>query len=134
MTHSPVRVLIVEDDSAIRNALTEKFNREGFTVFGAENGETGLSVATQELPDCILLDILMPKMDGLTMLHLLRQNPRTVATPVILLTNMNELTDVSEALSLGVQDYLVKSSWRLEDVVLKVREKTAGPLLTVPNV
>lgn len=123
MTSTLHCLLIVEDDTPLRNALVDKFTREGFSVSAAENGELGLSAMQSTKPDCILLDIRMPKMNGLDMLKSLRALPTGREVPVILLTNVNEVEQVSEALVLGVQDYLVKSSWRLDDVVQKVKEK-----------
>lgn len=123
MTRTAPCLLIVEDDAPLRKALLDKFTREGFTVASAENGELGLSAVQSAPPDCILLDIRMPKMNGLDMLKSLRMLPTGKTVPVILLTNVNEVEQVSEALVLGVQDYLVKSSWRLDDVVQKVKEK-----------
>lgn len=123
MTSTAHSLLIVEDDTPLRKALIDKFTREGFHVESAENGELGLSAVQTTQPDCILLDIRMPKMNGLDMLKSLRMLPNGKEVPVILLTNVNEVEQVSEALVLGVQDYLVKSSWRLDDVVQKVKEK-----------
>ncbi len=116
-------VLIVEDDSAIRRALIDKFTVDGCKALGAENGQEGLDVATKEHPDAIVLDLLMPKMDGMSMLRQLREDSWGKDVPVLILTNSNSGGDVEEALKLGVYDFLVKADWRIEDVVERVRTR-----------
>ena len=117
------KILIVEDDESLRNALCDKFIKEGFTVLKAQDGEEGLKMALQQHPDLILLDILMPKMDGLTMLRKFRETDKDKKVPVILLSNLSDVKDISEALSLGAKEYLVKTAWKLEDLVAKVNER-----------
>ena len=116
-------MLIVEDDASLRGALCKKFIKEGFNVLSAEDGEEGLKTALEQHPDLILLDILMPKMDGLTMLKKFRESDKDKNTPVMLLSNLTDVQDISEALLLGAKEYLVKSNWKLEDLVKKVGEK-----------
>ena len=115
-------VLVVEDDVSLLNALVDKFSREGFSVLEAKNGEEGLEIALQKHPDVILLDVVMPKMDGMTMLKRLRENEWGKTAGVIILTNLSELAKVSEAVTHGSFEYLVKSDWKIEDVVAKVKE------------
>ncbi|OGG20713.1 hypothetical protein A3D03_05500 [Candidatus Gottesmanbacteria bacterium RIFCSPHIGHO2_02_FULL_40_13] len=117
------KILIVEDEPALLSALLEKFRQEGFAAIGAKDGQEGLDTALREHPDLILLDIIMPVMDGMTMLYELRKDNWGRNVPVILLTNLSEAESVAESLSQGVYDYLVKSDWKLEDIVKKVREK-----------
>ena len=119
------KILIIEDEASLRHALQEKFAREGFTVFDAKDGEAGLAIAFQERPELILLDMMMPKMDGMTMLHKLRsENEWGKHLPVLLLTNlgsdnrmvMKEIFDDVSA------HYLVKSNWSIKQIVEKARE------------
>lgn len=117
------KILIVEDETSLRNALRDKLLLEGFIVLEAKNGEEGLGVALRDHPDLILLDIIMPKMDGLTMLKKLREDVWGKNTKVILLTNLSDNEKVSEALLQGSYDYLVKSDWKIEDVVTKIRAR-----------
>ncbi|MEK7588367.1 MAG: response regulator [Patescibacteria group bacterium] len=119
-------ILIVEDEVSLRNALCDKFKREGFNVFEAKDGEVGLVVARKEKPDIILLDIVMPKMDGMSMLKKLRADgPWSKSVPVMLLTNLG--ADDKEMAKDIVEDeltsYLVKSNWAINDVVKKVKER-----------
>lgn len=119
-------ILIIEDEASQRKALAEKFTREGFMVLEAKDGVQGLAVALEAQPDLILLDIVMPKMDGMTMLKKLRKKSAWGKTvPVILLTN---LSADSEEINKGIAEnepayYLVKSDWSIGDVVAKVRER-----------
>ncbi|MCD4694162.1 response regulator [bacterium] len=117
------KILIVEDERSLMASLRKKFKLEGFEVLEANDGEKGLEVALKEKPDLILLDVVMPNMDGMTMLKKLRVEGTLKKTPVIFLTNLADVNYVNEAIDLDVFDYLVKSNWRIEDVVKKVKEK-----------
>lgn len=116
--------MIVEDDEAILKSLVFQFKKNDFSVVAAKDGEEGLRLAKLEQPDVILLDIMMPKMDGMAMLKELRQTDEYgQQVPIILLTNLSDTDKVAEAVNLGVYDYLVKSDWNLEDVVKTVKGK-----------
>jgi len=125
MTEAKKKILIVEDDSMLLNIMSEKLVGEGFAVVQAQDGEEGLHKAIAEQPDLILLDVLMPKMDGVTMLKKLRATKKSLATPVILLTNVTYGPQIDEAIKHGVQDFLIKTNWKLSDVVQKIRQKLA---------
>ena len=111
------KILIVEDEASQRMALVDKFTREGFSVVEAKDGKDGLTIALQEHPDLILLDIVMPVMDGMTMLQKIREDAWGKDVKVIVLTNL------SDALAHGSYDYLVKSDWKINDVVARVRAR-----------
>ena len=117
------KILIIEDEPSLRGALVDKLSREGFCCLEAKNGLEGLDAALKEHPDLILLDIIMPVMDGMTMLEELRKNPWGKNVPVILLTNLSEVEKVAQSLHHGVYDYLVKSDWKLEDIAKKIKTK-----------
>ncbi|MFA6552968.1 MAG: response regulator [Patescibacteria group bacterium] len=116
------KILVIEDENSLRRALVEKLNHSGYTPIEAKDGQAGLALALKEYPDLILLDIVMPVMDGLTMLDKLRKNSWGRDVPVILLTNLNESKDIAEAIKNGAYDYLVKSDWKLEDVITVIRQ------------
>jgi len=116
-------ILIVEDEKPLRQALVDKFTREGFSILEAKDGEEGLRAAQDKHPALILLDIIMPKMDGMTMLQELRRDDAAGGIPVIILTNLTDAKAVEKAVGQGVYDFLVKSDWRLEEVVAKVKKK-----------
>lgn len=111
----------MEDERPLLRALEEIISRKGFLALTAKDGEEGLKVALANRPDLILLDIIMPKMNGLEMLKKLRKDPRGKNIPVILLTNDSKPDDMSETLKDNAIDYLIKSDWEIEDVVKKVK-------------
>ena len=117
------KILVVEDDRALGNALVAKFTKEKFAVLLGCDGEEGLELALNEHPDLILLDIIMPKMDGLTMLERLRRDDWGKNVPVIMLTNLSDELKMVEAIKGGSFDYLIKSDWNINDVVEKVRQR-----------
>jgi DNA-binding response OmpR family regulator len=119
------KVLVVEDDPPILGALVDKLTREGFVVFQGTNGEEGLAIALAERPDIILLDILMPVMDGSTMMSKLRaENEWGKKVPIILLTNLStaEMKVVKAVVEGDPAHYLVKSNWGMADVMSKLKE------------
>ncbi len=132
MTTDPQKetVLIVEDEVSLRGALRDKFTREGFQVYEAKDGEEGLAVARASRPQVILLDLMMPKMDGMTMLTLLRaMDAWGLRVPVFVLTNLGEDDKLTMK---GILDdsfayYLVKSNWSIDQIVVKVREAIMRP-------
>lgn len=117
------KILIVEDERPLLKALSEKFNNEGFEVLKAGDGKEGLDMALTKEPDIILLDIVMPVMDGISMLKNLRRDNSGKDIPVIILTNLSDAEHTADALENKAYDFLVKSDWKLEDVVKKVKEK-----------
>lgn len=117
------KILIVEDEPPLRNALRDKLSRENFAVLEAKNGEEGLEIALRERPDLILLDIIMPVMDGITMLKKLRGDDWGKNAKVIMLTNLSDDESLANAIAQGSHEYLVKSDWKIEDVVAKIRER-----------
>ncbi len=119
------RILIVEDEPAVSKALKERFEQEGFEVTQAQNGQEGLLRASNEKPDLILLDLIMPHMDGITMLQRLREDEWGKLAKVIVLSNLSDDSALARSMEKGVYDYLVKTDWKLEDVVAKVKERLA---------
>lgn len=126
--NNKVKVLIVEDEALILKPYAEELHDEGFIVITARDGEEGLRLALSAEPDIILLDILMPVMDGLTMMGKLRaKNSYGKQVPIILLTNLS--ANEEKIMKAVVDDqpayYLVKSDWNLSQVVAKIRERLA---------
>ncbi|MCR4274511.1 MAG: response regulator [Candidatus Campbellbacteria bacterium] len=124
MTDQKKSILIIEDEIQIRGALRDFLVQNGFAVLEAEDGEKGLDIATREHPNLILLDIVMPKMDGMTMLELLRDDPWGKTAPVIILTNLSATDEKRNAdvTKLLPAFYLVKSDWKLENLLEKIHE------------
>lgn len=118
------KILIVDDERPILDALIEKFEREDFAkLFSAGDGEAGLAIALKEHPDLIILDILMPKMDGISMLKRLREDDWGRSAKVIILTNFDTTDEMlKEVTSTEPSYYLLKSNWQIEDVIGKTKE------------
>jgi len=125
MNEQPKKILIVEDDKLLLNILSEEFQKNNFLVSLASNGEEGLDKALYEKPDLILLDIVMPVMDGLTMLKKLRAQKEGVKIPVMILTNLSGAETIEKGIQSGTFDFLVKANWDLGDIVKKVKERMA---------
>jgi CheY-like chemotaxis protein len=117
------QILIVEDVSFLQKAMKVILKDAGYDVIIASNGEDGLNKALKKHPDLILLDILMPKMDGMTMLKELRKDPWGKKAPVIILTNLNDKEKLIEATKEHVVDYYVKSDWEIDEIVKIVDDK-----------
>lgn len=116
-------ILVVEDDTPLLNALKEKLSDAGFTVLGAKNGEDGLASALSGHPDLIVLDILMPKMDGLEMLKKMREDAWGKNVPVMILTNLSDDGSIAHQMTEETFDYIIKSDIKIEAVVEKVKAK-----------
>lgn len=121
-------ILLVEDDLALRKVLVEKMTDEGFVVVEAADGEQGLALANEKHPALIVLDIFMPKMDGITMLSKLRSNddPWCKNVRVIVLTNSTDASTVAKVSGFGGTDFLIKSEWSLEALVARIRERLSS--------
>lgn len=114
------KVLVVEDEEILLTALKEELGSGGYEVEGALDGVEGLEKTKSFKPDLILLDLVMPKMDGMEMLQKLKGDAETRDVPVVILTNLSDYERISEALALGAMDYLVKANYKLEDLLEKV--------------
>ena len=115
-------ILVVEDEESLRNALNDKLTRENFNVLEAKDGEEGLEIALKYHPDLILLDLLMPKMNGIEMAGKLRQDKWGKNAKIIILTNLMETEKVQRELENSVYEYLIKNDIKLDDVVKKVKQ------------
>ncbi len=116
------KILIVEDDAVLQKVLTEYLTSEGFEISSALDGETGLQMSKTINPDLILLDIILPKKDGYEVLKEVKSDSKTKDIPIILLTNLDSISDVEKALELGATTYLVKADYKLEEVASKIKE------------
>lgn len=114
--------MLIEDDAFLLNMYASKFYLENFTVVTAEDGGKGLKMARKEKPDIILLDILMPKLDGFEVLKKLKADPATREIPVIMLTNLKDEDDIKKGLEGGAVDYLIKPQCMPTQVVEKIKQ------------
>ena len=115
------KILIVEDEPTLQRAILSVLTDQGYKIFSATNGEDAITIARKELPDLILLDLILPKKDGFAVLTDLKQEPATMNIPVIILTNLEGNTDVERALALGATTYLVKTNYKLEEIAEKIK-------------
>jgi DNA-binding response OmpR family regulator len=122
MAENKKDILLIEDEEVLANMYETKFTKEGFNIRKALNGETGLKMAQERIPDLILLDIIMPKLDGFSVLRKLKGDERLKTIPVVLLTNLGQDEDVKKGNELGVIGYLVKANTTPAQVVDKVKE------------
>ena len=117
------KILIVEDNKELTKVLTSALSNEDTSILEAHNGEEGLALALKEHPDLILLDVVMPKMDGIMMLQKIRKDAWGKNTSVIVLTNLSDQNRVADAMAEGVFDYLIKDDWSLDDIIARVNAK-----------
>lgn len=122
MDNSKIHVLLVEDDVFLSGIYQKKFEMEGFKISTADNGEKGLQDAKKKNPTIILLDILLPKLDGFAVLKGLKEDPALKDIPVILLTNLGQKDDVEKGLEMGAADYLIKAHFKPSEIVDKVKK------------
>lgn len=119
---APKRILLVEDDDALANVYMMRLEVEGFEVKRVANGEEALTAALDYHPDLVLLDVMMPKVDGFDVLDILRNTPQTGGAKIIVLTALSQDSDRKRAESLGADDYLVKSQVVIADVISRIKQ------------
>lgn len=115
------KILIIEDDSFLLSMYANKFEMENFLVLTAEDGKKGLRIALKELPDLILLDLVLPVMDGFAVLKELKAGEKAKKIPVILLTNLSQREEVDKGMAMGAADYMIKAHFMPSEVVDKVK-------------
>jgi len=124
--NTKAKLLLIEDDVTLVKMYERKFKSDGYEVSIAYDGEEGFKKATVEKPDLIILDIMLPKIDGINLFQKLRSQAVTFKTPVLLLTNFDQEEAVFECFKLGAVDYLVKSNVTPQQVVTKVENLLKG--------
>lgn len=121
-SNSMKKILLVEDDETLSETYIQRFSAEGFDVKRVPNGEEALSAALSFKPDLVLLDIMMPKVNGFDVLDILRNTPETVNSRIVVLSALSQPEDMEKAKELGADDYLVKSQVVLADIVDRVKQ------------
>jgi DNA-binding response OmpR family regulator len=122
----PIRLLLVEDDRFLRKAAEVMLRKHGFEVLTAQDGEAGLAVAREQGPTLILLDLIMPRMQGFQVIEHLKADPATAGIPVIVMSNLGQESDVQRAMEAGAAAYVVKSNVALHDLADRVRSVLSG--------
>lgn len=115
------RIVIIEDDEILAKVLYTELSEAGFDVSQAFDGEAGLELVRSKHPNLVLLDLILPKKHGFEVLEELKKSPETKAIPVMILTLLGEDEDVKKGMRLGADDYLVKSSHAIAEIVEKVK-------------
>lgn len=112
----------VEDDKFLNDIIARKFSAEKYKLLHAENGEQALVILEKELPDAILLDIILPGIDGFEVLSKIKANERTKNIPVIILSNLGQKADVEKGKNLGAANFLIKATITLDEIIDEVRK------------
>ncbi len=116
------KILVAEDDKLISGSLVDALKAANYETDVAYDGEEALNKIKQSQPDLVLLDILMPKLDGIAVLWELKANPQTAKVPVVVLTNVGDVETISKIVEAGAVDYLLKSDQSMDDIVQKVKD------------
>ena len=117
-----IKILVVEDDPFLLGMYVTKLEMSGFIVTGVEDGNEAVPAVEKEKPDLILLDIILPNMDGFEILKKLKKENSTKDIPVIIFTNLGQQADVEKGLELGAVDYLIKAHFTPSEVITKVNK------------
>jgi DNA-binding response OmpR family regulator len=115
-------ILFIEDESVLQKTFGEVLRKEGHKVVNALDGEAGLRLAKSEIPDLILLDLILPKMHGFEVLKELKSDKKTKDIPVMILTNLEGMEEVDKAVELGATTFLIKTHYSLSELLEKVKK------------
>lgn len=118
-------IMVAEDDKLISNSLCEALKAAGYNPVPAYDGEETVAKCKAAVPDLLLLDIMMPKLDGISVLWELKANPQTAGLPVVVLTNIGDVGTISKIVEAGAVDYLLKSDQSVDDIIQKVKDVLA---------
>lgn len=113
-------VLIIEDDAFLRELAADKLRKEGYTVLEAITGEEGLEKLKELRPDLILLDLILPEMDGFEVLARIQKDEKTRPIPVMILSNFGQKADIEKGLRMGAKEYLIKAHVNPKEIVEKI--------------
>lgn len=115
------KILIVEDDKFLRELIVQKLLKEGYETSEAVDGEEGIKKVKEEKPDLVLLDLILPGIDGFEVLSKKKEDPNLARIPVIVLSNLGQKEDVERGLKLGAVDYLIKAHFTPGEIIEKVK-------------
>ncbi|MFA6422704.1 MAG: response regulator [Candidatus Buchananbacteria bacterium] len=124
MDEKKLKVLLVEDDQMILDMYRLRFEEEGYDILVTEKGSEAIELAGKEKPDIILLDVILPEIDGFSVLQTLKADMSTKDIPILLLTNLGQESDKEKGMTLGASDYFIKSRHTPTDVLKKIQEIT----------
>ena len=115
-------ILIIEDDKFLRELIAQKLLKENYKISEAVDGEDGIKKIKEEKPDLILLDLILPGIDGFEVLSKMKEDPQVSSIPVIILSNLGQKEDVEKGLELGAIDYLIKAHFTPGDIIEKIKK------------
>lgn len=115
------KILIVEDDKFLRELIVAKLSKENYDVVAAVDGEEGIKKVKEEKPDLILLDLILPGIDGFEVLSQIKNDPSVAHIPVIIVSNLGQREDIERGISLGANDYLIKAHFTPGEIIDKIR-------------
>lgn len=115
------KILIVEDDKFLRELISQKLKSEGYEISEAIDGEEGIKKIKEEKPSLVLLDLILPGIDGFEVLTRMKQDPGVSAVPVIILSNLGQKEDVERGLKIGAADYLIKAHFTPGEIIEKIK-------------
>ncbi len=115
------KILIIEDDKFLRELIVQKLIKEGYDIAEAIDGEEGIKKVKSEQPDLVLLDLILPGIDGFEVLSKMKEDSGLVSIPVIILSNLGQKEDVEKGLKLGAIDYLIKAHFTPGEIIEKIR-------------
>lgn len=116
------KILVIEDDKFLRELIVQKLTKEGFEVEEAIDGEKGFEKTKEGRPDLILLDLILPGIDGFKVLSQIKEDPVLAEIPVIILSNLGQKEDVEKGLNLGAVDYLIKAHFTPAEIIEKIKK------------
>lgn len=115
-------ILIVEDDRFLRDLLIRKVKNEGYNIKSVITGDSALNKIKEFLPQLVLLDLVLPGMDGFEILEQVRKDPEVGNTPIIILSNRGDIEEVEKGLKLGADDYLIKAHFTPDEIIAKIKQ------------
>ena len=120
------KILIIEDDKFLRELIGQKITNTGYDVSEAIDGEEGIKKVMEEKPDLVLLDLILPGIDGFEVLSRMKKEEELSEIPVIILSNLGQKEDVERGLNLGANDYLIKAHFTPGEIIEKVKKVLEG--------
>jgi len=115
------KILVIEDDKFLRDLISQKLIKEGYDIAEAVDGEKGVESAKEEKPDLVLLDLILPGIDGFEVLSRIKSDPSSAQIPVIILSNLGQKDDIERGLKMGAADYLIKAHFTPGEIIDKIR-------------
>lgn len=115
------KILIVEDETALLYALQSQLSADGFVTFAADDGQKALDILANERPDLIVLDLILPQIDGWSLIKKIKSDRAVADTPIVIISNLSDDESRTRCLNLGARDYLAKIDYRIDELVAKIK-------------